>query len=69
MAGEILGLEFEVKEESSDENLDKLVNSIIEIRNVFKKNKQYEYADLIRDTLKENGVSIIDTKDGAKIEF
>ena len=69
LAGEILGLEFEVKEESSDENLDKLVNSIIEIRNVFKKNKQYEYADLIRDTLKENGVSIIDTKDGAKIEF
>ncbi len=69
LAGNILGLNFEIKEESSNENLDKLVNGIIEIRNEFKKNKQYEYADLIRDRLKENGVNIIDTKEGAKIEF
>lgn len=69
LAGELLGLEFEVKEESSNENLDKLINSIVEIRGTFKQNKQYEYADLIRDKLKENGISIIDTKDGAKLEF
>ncbi len=69
LAGNILGLKFEIKEEASDENLNKLVESVIEIRNVFKQNKQYEYADLIRDKLKENGINMIDTKEGAKIEF
>ena len=70
LAGKILGLKFEVKTESaSNENMDKLVKSIIDVRNVFKKNKQYEYADLIRDTLKENGINMIDTKEGAKLEF
>ena len=69
LAGEILGLKLEVKETASNDNLDKLVKSIIDVRNTFKANKQYEYSDLIRDKLKENGISIIDTKDGAKIEF
>ena len=69
LAGNILGLDFEVKEESSNEDLEKLIKSIVDIRSNFKQNKQYEYADLIRDTLKENGISIIDTKDGAKLEF
>ena len=69
LAGNILGLKFEVKETASNDNLDKLVKSIIDVRNTFKANKQYEYSDLIRDKLKENGISIIDTKDGAKIEF
>lgn len=69
LAGSILGLKFEVKETASNDNLDKLVKSIIDVRNTFKANKQYEYSDLIRDKLKENGISIIDTKDGAKIEF
>ncbi len=69
LAGNMLGLKFETKEVSSNDNLDKLVKSVIEVRNVFKANKQYEYSDLIRDKLKENGISIIDTKDGAKIEF
>lgn len=69
LAGNILGLRFEVKETASNDNLDKLVKSIIDVRNTFKANKQYEYSDLIRDKLKENGISIIDTKDGAKIEF
>ena len=70
LAGDILGLKWEATtDNASDENLEKLVKSIISIRNEFKKNKQYEYADFIRDTLKENGVSIIDTKEGAKLEF
>ena len=69
LAGNILGLKFEVKETASNDNLEKLVKSIIDVRNTFKANKQYEYSDLIRDKLKENGISIIDTKDGAKIEF
>ena len=69
LAGNILGLKFEVQITASNDNLDKLVKSIIDIRNTFKANKQYEYSDLIRDKLKENGISIIDTKDGAKIEF
>lgn len=69
LAGNILGLKFEAQIIASNDNLDKLVKSIIDIRNTFKANKQYEYSDLIRDKLKENGISIIDTKDGAKIEF
>ena len=69
LAGNILGLKFEVQITASNDNLDKLVKSIIDVRNTFKANKQYEYSDLIRDKLKENGISIIDTKDGAKIEF
>lgn len=69
LAGNILGLKFEAQITTSNDNLDKLVKSIIDVRNTFKANKQYEYSDLIRDKLKENGISIIDTKDGAKIEF
>jgi len=70
LAGNILGLQFEVKKESgSNENMEKLEKSIIDIRNEFKKNKQYEVADFIRDTLKENGINMIDTKEGAKLEF
>ena len=69
LARNILGLKFEVQITASNDNLDKLVKSIIDIRNTFKANKQYEYSDLIRDKLKENAISIIDTKDGAKIEF
>ena len=69
LAGNILGLKFEAQIIASNDNLDKLVKSIIDVRNTFKANKQYEYSDLIRDKLKENGISIIDTKDGAKIEF
>ena len=69
LAGNILGLKFEAQIIASNDNLDKLVKSIIDIRNTFKANKQYEYSDLIRDKLKENAISIIDTKDGAKIEF
>ena len=69
LAGNILGIKFEVQITASNDNLDKLVKSIIDVRNTFKANKQYEYSDLIRDKLKENAISIIDTKDGAKIEF
>lgn len=70
LAGDILGLQFEVKTESgSNENMEKLMKSIIDVRNEFKKNKQYEYADLIRSILKENGIQMIDTKEGAKLEF
>ena len=69
LAGNILGLKFEAQITASNDSLDKLVKSIIDVRNTFKANKQYEYSDLIRDKLKENGISIIDTKDGAKIEF
>lgn len=70
LAGDILGLKFEVEsKDSSNDNLLKLEKSIIEVRNEFKKNKQYDYADLVRNTLKENGINMIDTKDGAKLEY
>lgn len=69
LAGNLLGLKLEVQAQTSNDNLDRLVKSIVEVRSTFKANKQYEYSDLIRDKLKENGISIIDTKEGAKVEF
>lgn len=69
LTGNLLGLKFEVQAQTSNDNLDRLVKSIVEVRSTFKANKQYEYSDLIRDKLKENGISIIDTKEGAKVEF
>lgn len=69
LAGDILGLEINSQKATSNDNADKLSKAIIEIRNTFKANKQYEYSDLIRDKLKENGITLIDTKEGAKINF
>lgn len=70
LAEKILGLKFEARaEETSNENISKLEKSIIDVRNEFKKNKQYEYADLIRNILKENDINMIDTKDGVKLEY
>lgn len=70
LAGDILGLKFEAGEKTeSNDDLERLVNSILSVRDEFKKNKQYVYADLIRNKLKENNINIIDTKEGAKIEF
>ena len=41
----------------------------IEERNKAKKNKDYNLADSIRDDLLNNGIKLIDTKDGTTYEF
>jgi cysteinyl-tRNA synthetase len=49
------------KEEKTDEEL---INMLIEIRNKARKEKNFELADYIRDTLKEKGIILEDTPVG-----
>jgi cysteinyl-tRNA synthetase len=57
----IFGLRLEVKEKSLE--AENLIELLINIRDDFKKEKNYANADLIRDNLKEIGIEIIDNKD------
>ena len=58
--GSILGFRF-VKSNNFD---DKEINRMIESRNRFRKEKNYQKADLIRDQLLEKGIEILDSKEG-----
>ena len=65
----VLGLDlFKEIQNSSDVSIS-YIESKIEERNVAKSNKDYALADKIRDELKENGVLLVDTKEGTKYEF
>jgi cysteinyl-tRNA synthetase len=48
---------------------DKLMGFIVELRQEQRKAKNWELADLIRDRLKELGVELKDTQDGATWKF
>ena len=52
--------------EGADEELVKRVEALIEERKEAKKQKNFQRADEIRDTLKAEGITLIDTKDGVK---
>ena len=58
--GSILGFRFD-KSNNFD---DKEINRMIESRNRFRKEKNYQKADLIRDQLLEKGIEILDSKEG-----
>ncbi|MCK5346566.1 MAG: cysteine--tRNA ligase, partial [Candidatus Heimdallarchaeota archaeon] len=65
--GEILGLK---KEKATSNNLTaELIESILEIRQEAKNNKDFHTSDLIRDKLIQAGVEIKDGKDGAEWKF
>ena len=49
-----------------DETLDSVMNILIDLRSELRKNKMYDLADMIRDRLKDAGVVLEDSKDGAK---
>jgi cysteinyl-tRNA synthetase len=59
----VLGLKLEEKQGSSD--ADKFVDLLIEVRSEVRKQKLWALSDQIRDQLKELGVTIEDSKDGA----
>ncbi len=64
---DILGLQDEGKMGSGDDALSKkLIESLIELRQEAKKNKDYATADKIRDQLTSLGITLKDTKDGAE---
>jgi cysteinyl-tRNA synthetase len=67
LAGDILGISLENgTDNKSDDLTDGLINLLIEVRNNSRKNKDWETADKIRDSLKEMGVMLEDTPQGTR---
>lgn len=63
----VLGIEFPAERGEDKESLvDDLMTLIIDIRQKARKNKDFQTADYIRDELKEIGVILEDTPQGAK---
>lgn len=62
--GQILGVFKEEYKEADLETVGKLVELLIEMRNKFRKEKDWETSDYIRDKLKEAGILLEDTKEG-----
>jgi cysteinyl-tRNA synthetase len=58
----ILGLRLQEKQGSGD--ADKFINLLVEVRGEVRKQKLWPLSDLIRDRLKELGVTIEDSKEG-----
>ncbi len=58
----VLGLRLQEKQGSGD--ADKFINLLIEVRSEVRKQKLWPLSDLIRDRLKELGVTLEDSKDG-----
>ena len=62
----VLSLDL-LKEEKINSELQEKVNKLIELRNNYKKDKNYEKADEIRKEIEELGVTIKDTREGVEI--
>jgi len=60
----VFGLQLKEKQGSGD--ADKFVDLLVEVRSEVRKQKLWAMSDLIRDKLKELGVTIEDSKDGTK---
>lgn len=70
--GPVLGIfdsDYEKQKSTGTEQLDILINNIIKLRNDFRKQKQYELADALRNALSESGIKLLDTPEGTKYEF
>ncbi|MDW7675388.1 MAG: DALR domain-containing protein, partial [Bacillota bacterium] len=66
--GEVLGLEFSMKQEqgNNDKRVEQLMELLLELRQEARANRDFKTADIIRDRLKELGVAIEDTPQGAR---
>ncbi len=62
----VLCLDLFKKEQNIDVKLEAFILERIEQRNEAKKNKNYALADQIREELLENGVELLDTREGTK---
>lgn len=51
---------------ADDGTLDDVMDILIDLRAELRKNKMYDLADMIRDRLKESGIALEDSSDGAK---
>ncbi|HSB01001.1 MAG TPA: cysteine--tRNA ligase [Anaerolineales bacterium] len=63
----VLGLRLQEKQGSG--GADKFVDLLIQVRSEVRKQKLWQLSDLIRDQLKELGVTIEDTKEGTKWRY
>ncbi|MHA1580404.1 MAG: cysteine--tRNA ligase [Candidatus Freyarchaeota archaeon] len=63
--GKILGLfQEEERRETDEETVGKLVDLLIELRNRFRKEKDWKTADYIRERMREAGILLEDSKEG-----
>jgi cysteinyl-tRNA synthetase len=67
--GSILGLFEGGVKISEGENTNKVIEEILKVRQEFRKAKNFEAADKIRDALLNSNVKILDTPDGTKWEI
>ncbi len=70
--GPVLGVfdsEIQKQQQVNSEQLDQLIKGIINLRNEYRKNKQFEMADKLRDTLLNAKIKLIDTPEGTKYEI
>ncbi len=52
--------------EADDGTVDSLISILIDLRGEMRRNKMYQYADMIRDRLKEAGIQLEDSADGVR---
>lgn len=62
----VLSLDL-LKEEKKDKKIENRINELIELRNKYKKEKNYEKSDEIRNEIEKMGVKIKDTRNGVEI--
>ncbi len=56
-------LGFEPKESKTSEKLDKIMEVILKVRNALRRDKQFAYADMIRNELNKLGIKVKDGRD------
>jgi cysteinyl-tRNA synthetase len=61
----VLGLRLQEKQ-GTGSDADKFIDLLVEVRGEVRKQKLWQLSDLIREQLKERGVTIEDTKEGTK---
>jgi len=68
LGGDVLGLFMEGQSDTQDDAqmLDTLLELVLQARQNYRLNKQYAESDALRDRLSAVGLTIEDTKDGAR---
>ena len=64
--GDVLGLRDESDDSGNGKLLDGLMDMVLEVRKAAKANRDWATSDKIRDSLKELGITVKDTKDGCE---
>ncbi len=65
----VFSLDLIKKENAVDSELEKYINEKITLRAEAKKRKDFALADAIRDELLQQGISLLDTREGTKFEI